>query len=990
MKLSVLLICIFLSAMLPFSPLTAKTIFPNTTNENACLPPGAPVVTDITSVSALLSWTASGDAGIINYEWKIVLTGQLPDAISPLTGFSADTSELVLALDGGTIYDVYVRSNCDGAMLSDWVGPAVFTTSPGCGDVFYDSGGPFATYQDGEKTVVTICPDLPTQVVTLTFEQFILAEGDTMQIFDGTSVDGLLIGTYTQSTLAGFKAFATTPSGCLTVQFTSDLLKVEDGWEAVVSCNAPLFCFPVQEINVFNLQTTSANFSWPAVFGSIAYQWEVRTLSNMLLYTGITAGTALNVPGLTEATNYVFRVRTFCNTTGDSDWTTVNFFTPINCANKPMIQCGAASGPISASGQGIWNPEACGNLTPTPGQERIFRFVAPQTRMYTFQTIGGSSPVNAYVTYAYKEAITGCGPFDWECIGSFLVTVNGASTTFGPLTAGKEYLILFDAETTAFVQHSFRIRDCQPTNDEAPGAVALVVDSPCLGNIYSNKDATFNNVDSLGTEPNPDFETDMDDDLSGRWLTSADETVWFKFKAPLSGSVIISTESIPQGSNFDTQLALYEAKDASLYKFFNLIVSDDDNGDGGLGYNSVFSYSGLTPDSTYYIQVDGYGTISGNFCIEVREGVIRLDDEECTPGYFVEKVDGTVEGGDRWYNIYSRPDILDLGDLLVAVKPGFQNLDTVFCRMSVADTIPYSINEVPYLPAYVSLSTSELPVEPYSVRMFFNRSEFDSLVLESNFDPLTTTIDQLVATHYTGPNEDCFQLNNDYESGGGTGIPTLITDLKAVEMGDSMFYVEFQMWTKGEVGVHLIQRALPVELKSFTGKIAGDLNRIEWTTQTEKNVAWHIVERSGDGLNWQELSRQAGQASSLTPIQYTFDDIRPLQKSYYRLRSIDFDGASSLSSIVVLTRKPAGLGIERVFPSPTQDRLTIDFSTSAETDAIIRVSSITGQTVLEEQVTGVKGSHSTTLSLQSLPAGVYIVSLSDGVSVVTPVRVVKQ
>jgi len=198
------------------------------------------------------------------------------------------------------------------------------------------------------------------------------------------------------------------------------------------------------------------------------------------------------------------------------------------------------------------------------------------------------------------------------------------------------------------------------------------------------------------------------------------------------------------------------------------------------------------------------------------------------------------------------------------------------------------------------------------------------------------------------------------------------------------------MWTKGEVGVHLIQRALPVELKSFTGKIAGDLNRIEWTTQTEKNVAWHIVERSGDGLNWQELSRQAGQASSLTPIQYTFDDIRPLQKSYYRLRSIDFDGASSLSSIVVLTRKPAGLGIERVFPSPTQDRLTIDFSTSAETDAIIRVSSITGQTVLEEQVTGVKGSHSTTLSLQSLPAGVYIVSLSDGVSVVTPVRVVKQ
>ncbi len=990
MKLSVLLICSFLSVMLPFSPLTAKTIVPHTANENACLPPGLPVITDITSVSALLSWTASADVELVTYQWKIVLEGLPPQSASVFNGFSTDTFALVVGLAAATTYDVYVRSDCDSPGPAEWIGPVTFTTSPGCGDVFYDSGGPLANYQDGEKTVVTICPDLPTQVVTLTFEQFNLAEGDTMQIFDGASLDGLLIGTYTQTTLPGFKAFATTPSGCLTVQFTSDLFKVETGWAAVISCNPPLFCFPVQEINVFNLQTTSANFSWPAVFGAIAYQWEVRTLSNALLYTGITAGTSLNVPGLTEATNYVFRVRTFCNTTGDSDWTTINFFTPINCSNKPFIQCGSASGPISASGLGIWETRACGNTTPTPGQERIFRFIAPQTRMYTFQTIGGSSTENSYVTYAYKESGTGCGPFDWECIGSFLVTLNGVSTTFGPLTAGKEYLILFDPETTAFVQHSFRIRDCEPVNDEAPGAVALVVGSPCVGNIYSNKDATFNNVDSLGIEPNPDVDIDVNDELSGRWLTSADETVWFKFKASESGSVIISTESIPQGSNFDTQLALYEVKDSSQYKFFNLIVSDDDNGDGGLGYNSVFSYSGLTPDSTYYIQVDGYGAISGNFCIEVRDGVIRLDDEECTPGYFVENVDGTVEGGDRWYNIYSRPDILDLGDLLVAVKPGPQNLDTVFCRMSVADTIPYSINEVPYLPAYVSLSTSELPVEPYSVRMFFNNSEFDSLVVKSGFDPLTTTIDQLVATHYTGPNEDCFQLNNDYESGGGTGIPTLITDLKAVEMGPSMFYVEFQIWTQGEVGIHLIQRALPVELKSFTGKIVGGVNRLEWTTQTEKNVAWHIVERSGDGLNWQELGRQAGQANALSPTSYNFDDIRPLQKSYYRLRSLDFDGESSVSSIVVLTRRADGLAIDRVFPSPTQDRLTIEFSTSVETDAIIRVSDITGQTVLEEQVTGVKGSHNTTLSLQSLPAGVYIVSLSDGVSVVAPVRVVKQ
>lgn len=55
------------------------------------------------------------------------------------------------------------------------------------------------------------------------------------------------------------------------------------------------------------------------------------------VYGCLTAGTTLNVPGLTEATNYIFRVRTFCNTTRGSNRTSIAFFTPINCSNKPII-----------------------------------------------------------------------------------------------------------------------------------------------------------------------------------------------------------------------------------------------------------------------------------------------------------------------------------------------------------------------------------------------------------------------------------------------------------------------------------------------------------------------------------------------------------------------------------------------------------------------------------------------------------------------------
>jgi len=43
--------------------------------------------------------------------------------------------------------------------------------------------------------------------------------------------------------------------------------------------------------------------------------------------------------------------------------------------------------------------------------------------------------------------------------------------------------------------------------------------------------------------------------------------------------------------------------------------------------------------------------------------------------------------------------------------------------------------------------------------------------------------------------------------------------------------------------------ALPVELSQFTGQVKEQENTLNWETQTEKNVAWHVVERSAEGTN---------------------------------------------------------------------------------------------------------------------------------------------
>ena len=62
---------------------------------------------------------------------------------------------------------------------SDWVGPLVFTTAPGCGDILFDSGGATGNYANNESTTVTIFPENAGDLVTFTFLSF-----DTKQDWD--------------------------------------------------------------------------------------------------------------------------------------------------------------------------------------------------------------------------------------------------------------------------------------------------------------------------------------------------------------------------------------------------------------------------------------------------------------------------------------------------------------------------------------------------------------------------------------------------------------------------------------------------------------------------------------------------------------------------------------------------------------------------------------------------------------------------------------
>jgi hypothetical protein len=105
-------------------------------------------------------------------------------------------------------------------------------------------------------------------------------------------------------------------------------------------------------------------------------------------------------------------------------------------------------------------------------------------------------------------------------------------------------------------------------------------------------------------------------------LGTLNNTLWYTFTAPASGVAEVST--CYAGTNFDTQVAVWEVEDCADYGSYVLIGANDDY-DTSLDcespnpYASRLTLCGLTPGETYYLQVDGYAGSTGNLEMAITE-----------------------------------------------------------------------------------------------------------------------------------------------------------------------------------------------------------------------------------------------------------------------------------------------------------------------------------------------------------------------------------
>ncbi len=105
-----------------------------------------------------------------------------------------------------------------------------------CNAFFYDNGGPNNSYGNNKNYTLTFMPASQGNMIGVTFTEFSTEAGyDFLYIYDGSSTNATLIGTYDGSNSPGIVT-ATNEEGALTFRFTSDNWTTSSGWAAQVYC----------------------------------------------------------------------------------------------------------------------------------------------------------------------------------------------------------------------------------------------------------------------------------------------------------------------------------------------------------------------------------------------------------------------------------------------------------------------------------------------------------------------------------------------------------------------------------------------------------------------------------------------------------------------------------------------------------------------------------------------------------------------------------
>ena len=167
---------------------------------------------------------------------------------------------------------------------------------------------------------------------------------------------------------------------------------------------------------------------------------------------------------------------------------------------------------------------------------------------------------------------------------------------------------------------------------------------------------------------------------------------------------------------------------------------------------------------------------------------------------------------------------------------------------------------------------------------------------------------------------------------------------------------------------------LPIALLHFNARSKGDDVEVEWSTATELNNDFFLIDRSLDGSEWETLAQINGAGNSSARLDYSFLDINPMHGlSYYRLRQVDYNGHSETFDPVALYFEHTEPDVTwNFFPNPVHDKIEVRHSSLKELE--FKIYDLNGMDLSEQMNQPHNSINRYILDMSTLTPGLYILS----------------
>jgi hypothetical protein len=652
-----------------------------------CSPPDNITVNSLNN-SAILSWQPGPGPFVGNPSYDLQY-GPIGTPINDnnmlynntLTSSAHNAQNLMSCTD----YHMYVRAICDATanppLVSSWVGPVTMSTNCPC--------------PEPSNLGATADPSDPFNYI-LDWT----AGGSETSWNVQWGPQGFLFGTGTTVT-AGTNPFlitGVTPDTDLEYYVQAACGTDQSIWVGPFSFTTNVYCPVPTGLGANNITTISANIFWNVSGTTTDYTIEYGpqgfTLGNGTNYP-LTSTTA-TLTGLTPDTEYCYYVQSNCGASADSSsgWAGPFCFTTI----------AACPAPNNLSVQNLSTTSATLNWQPGASEtmwDVEWGFPGFMPGMSEEEGSGTSNTTSDY----YATGLNASAPYEFY-VRAVCGGLDGNSNWAGP----------FAFQTIL-------------ANDLPCGALELLVDGNV--NVHTNVGATVNGENQI----QPPFTQNLDMQANGctwwedTWFenNNVEAPVWFKFKAPASGKVEVSTvHPITIAEETFAEIAVYEVGNCNLMSNFSLICANsfaDLNSinaaiTGNIQTNQTAIAGAevlmcdLNPGQYYYILVDIVSETSlpkfdpGTFGISVTDipapnSGVATPLTVCSDGSSINLFDAITDNSTTtgvWYN----PSALNPSNSIPGSDPdislpagnGTYSFDYVIANACGADTVSTSITTV--------------------------------------------------------------------------------------------------------------------------------------------------------------------------------------------------------------------------------------------------------------------------------------------------------